>query len=70
MASLARSSRWELVPFDPQVASHLEETCGVTPLVARIMAGRGIADSEEAARFLTPSLDRDWEDPHCIPGLD
>lgn len=70
MASLARSSRWELVSFDPQDSSQLEESCGVTPLVARIMAGRGIVDPEEARRFLTPSLDRDWEDPALIPGLE
>ena len=69
MTSLAHSSRWELVPYDPEVASSLEAACGVTPLVARIMAGRGISTASEAARFLQPSLDRDWEDPTLIPGL-
>ena len=69
MTSLAHSSRWELVPYDPEVASSLEAACGVTPLVARIMAGRGISTASEAARFLQPSLDRDWEDPTLICGL-
>ncbi len=69
MTSLARSSRWELAPYDPVVASMLEAACGVTPLVARIMAGRGISSAVDAERFLQPSLDRDWEDPALIPGL-
>ena len=70
MASLARSRRWEVAPYDPAAAEELERSCGVTPLVARIMAGRGITDPGQAARFLTPSLERDWEDPLLIPGLD
>ncbi len=69
MASLSRSKRWELIPYDPQAAECIEAACGVTPLVARIMAGRGISEAEEARTFLTPSLDRDWEDPLLIPGL-
>lgn len=70
MASLARNRRWEVVPYDPQTARLIEEACGVSPLAARIMAGRGIASAEQARDFLAPSLERDWADPHLIPGLD
>ena len=69
MASLARSKRWEIVPYDPQVSQAIEDACGVTPLVARIMAGRGISTVKQAREFLTPSLERDWGDPLEIPGL-
>lgn len=70
MASLARSKRWQLVTYNPQTASMLEAACGVSSLAARIMAGRGISTSEQARAFLMPSLDRDWEDPALIPGLE
>lgn len=69
MASLASSRRWELASYDPGRAARLEAACGVSPLVARIMDGRGMSDPEEARRFLTPSLERDWEDPAAVPGL-
>ena len=69
MTSLALNKRWEVVPYDAQAAELIEAACGVTPLVARIMAGRGICTVDDARRFLTPSLDRDWEDPLLIPGL-
>ena len=69
MSSLARSKRWEVVEADLQVSARIEQLAGVSPLVARIMAGRGITDPEDVMRFLSPSLDRDWSDPALIPGL-
>ena len=69
MSSLARSRSWEVVRFDPQLAARIEEQTGVTPLVARIMAGRGVTDPDAVERFLSPSLTRDWVDPALIPGL-
>ena len=70
MASLARNRRWEVVPFDAGAAQLIEDSCGVSSLAARIMAGRGICDAQQARDFLSPSLDRDWADPLLIPGLD
>ena len=45
------------------------EGCHVPAIVARTLAARGIATVEEAERFLTPSLERDWADPLLIPGM-
>lgn len=45
------------------------EGCHVPAIVARTLAARGIATVEEARRFLTPSLERDWADPLLIPGM-
>ena len=70
MACLALSRSWELVRVDEEVARTLQDACGVSPLVARIMAGRGFTSPQEASDFLAPSLARDWNDPSCIPGLD
>ena len=70
MASLALSRNWELVSADEAVVARLRRECGVSPLVARVMAGRGFSSVDQARDFLAPSLVRDWHDPSCIPGLD
>ena len=69
MASLARSRRWEVVPYDHDAASLIEEKLHLSPLAARIMAGRGITTEQQARDFLSPSLERDWADPYLIPGM-
>ena len=69
MAGLKGSRRWDVLPLDAEAASKLANALDVPPLVARVMCARGIRDVEEAKRFLTPSLDRDWQDPLLIPGM-
>ncbi len=70
MAGLAESRRWSVLPADPAVERRLSAELAVPPLVARVLAARGHADPEDARAFLTPSLERDWADPLCIPGMD
>lgn len=41
----------------------------LSPLTSRILAARGIGDSESAARFLQPQL-LDLHDPSLLPGVD
>lgn len=50
-------------------AASVSEALGVAPLVARILAARGMTDPEDAQRFVSPSLERDWRDPYEIAGL-
>ncbi|OUN88886.1 single-stranded-DNA-specific exonuclease RecJ, partial [[Collinsella] massiliensis] len=69
MASLKTTRRWALARQDSARAAALAEALHVAPLVARIMVAHGIETAEEAERFLTPSLDRDWADPLIIPGM-
>lgn len=61
--------RWELLDQRGDVEIELERELGTSALVARVLAARGICDVEAARSFLTPSLDRDWADPHEIPGM-
>lgn len=69
MSGLKDNRRWELLPRDVRVERLLQKSCNVSPLVARVMAARGIKTAEQAQRFLTPSLERDWHDPLDIPGM-
>ncbi|OFK24009.1 single-stranded-DNA-specific exonuclease RecJ [Olsenella sp. HMSC062G07] len=69
MPGLLDSDRWGLPEVDAACVRELGERCGVVPLVARTLVARGIRTPEAARRFLTPSLERDWEDPLGIPGM-
>ncbi len=69
MTGLADSPRWSVLHADPAAEKTLVTELGVDPLVARVMAARGVKTAGEARAFLSPSLDRDWADPLDIPGM-
>jgi len=48
--------QWELLNPDPKVVKTLSRQLGCTPLVARLMALRGIQSETEAGRFLNPKF--------------
>ena len=52
MSALATSRSWEIAHYDAPVAEQIRRQAHVTPLVARIMAGRGISGEEDVRRFL------------------
>ena len=45
---------WKVAPSCPEVCQELEQA-GITPLLAGLLAGRGVRSAEEAARLLTPT---------------
>ncbi len=61
------AKRWRIHPHDPDRISHLERAAGVPPLVAQLLLCRGVADPEEARRFLDPKLSA-LRDPESLPG--
>lgn len=69
VSSLKTTHRWTVAAPHPALEDELAAGLSVPPLVARIMASRGIASVEEGRLFLTPSLERDWAPPALIPGL-
>ncbi len=46
------------------------DDAGVSPILARLLALRGVGDADAARRFLAPDLERDWSVPSEIPGMD
>ena len=69
MSSLKTTHRWTVAAPHPALEDELACGLSVPPLVARIMASRGVSSVEEGRLFLTPSLERDWASPALIPGL-
>jgi single-stranded-DNA-specific exonuclease len=60
--------RWRLAAGDAGAATRLAAALGLSPLVARILVNRGLADPDRAARFLDPRL-ADLTPPATMLGM-
>ena len=69
MPSPADGPRWAILPNDAASERRLASELGIPPLVARVLVARGLGDVARAREFLSPSIERDWADPLCIPGM-
>lgn len=59
---------WRLRVVDPDVVAKLSFELGITPLLARMLAGRGVTDVEAARRYLGHAP---YElDPWALPGIE
>jgi len=69
MASRAwRRNRWTWRLANPfEGSGDLARRIGTAPLIAQILANRGITDPQTAQAFMKPSLD-DLHDPELLPG--
>ncbi len=59
---------WERAAADPAAADRLAAALGLDPVIARLLAARGLTDPDAASRFLRPSLDH-LHDPMRLAGL-
>src|SRR3990167_2936918 len=62
--------RWVLREADESVVSLLSEQLKIPPLVARILALRGLNDPDSARRYLLSSLRSDLPSPFLIAGME
>ncbi len=69
MSTQCPQTPWSVAVVDEETVAALRRATGMSAIAARILAIRGVSDADEAARFLEPSLERDWLDPHLIPGM-
>lgn len=60
---------WDSRACDEQQAVGLARDLGVSPVIARLLTIRGLADADSAARFLKPSLDH-LLDPMRLADMD
>ncbi len=60
--------RWVLRNAEPELVQRLALELALPPSVARLLAVRGIRTSEEARKFLSPSL-QDLHSPYLMTGL-
>ena len=63
------SLRWTVRTYDAGLIESLQQTCGVSPVVAQILAARGITHPDQIRRFLDlkmTGLRSPWE----LPGME
>ena len=60
--------RWTTKQFDEHAVSQLAREAEISPLVARLLAARGVCDGESAAHFLAPRLDH-LHSPYLMKGM-
>ena len=60
--------RWHLRHSDTSDIERLNREAGLSPVIARLLAGRGITTAEQAQQFLAPSLSH-LHSPYLMAGL-
>jgi single-stranded-DNA-specific exonuclease len=66
---LVQERLWRLKETDAAIVQELAASGEIPPLLARLLAVRGIRSREEMKRFLSPSL-ADLSDPFLLKGMD
>ncbi|MBI1357701.1 MAG: single-stranded-DNA-specific exonuclease RecJ [Acidobacteria bacterium] len=61
--------RWVEREFDAEAAARIQAELGAAPLVARLLTQRGVRSPDQAAAFLSPSLDALHDGLHPSAGL-
>jgi single-stranded-DNA-specific exonuclease len=59
---------WQVVPVDEAQVGLTAARLGVPPVIARLLCQRGLADPEDAQRFLSPALSQ-LHDPFLLAGM-
>ena len=65
-------NKWNFTPpgsIDTQALNKMAQKWPEAPVIARLLAQRGITSEEEADKFFRPSL-ADLHDPFLMPGMD
>ncbi len=60
--------RWTIAPHDASVVTALERSAGVSPIVARLLAARGLTDAKAVKGFLDASMSS-LRDPEELFGI-
>src|SRR5947207_15044366 len=61
------NKRWRFQPHDADRIARLEQTAGVSPIVAQLLISRGVYEAEAARTFLDAKL-TGLRDPDLLPG--
>ena len=61
--------QWQINPHDAELIEQLESTARVSPIIAQLLASRGIVKPEAIHKFLTSSMG-DLHDPELLPNID
>jgi len=60
--------RWHIQPHDRGTVTDVERSAGVSPIVARLLAARGLTAARDVQAFLSGTM-ADLRDPDLLPGV-
>lgn len=60
---------WQITPHDSAVIERLEKSANVSPVIAQLLASRGITDPKQIEKFLAASM-LDLRDPALLPNME
>lgn len=60
--------RWHIQPHDQAIVAGIERTAGVSSIVARLLAARGLTEAAAVKTFLAGTM-ADLRDPEQLPGV-
>ncbi|MGE5704427.1 MAG: single-stranded-DNA-specific exonuclease RecJ, partial [Clostridia bacterium] len=66
---LKARTRWQLAAYDEGTSARIAQECGISPLVARLLAIRGIDTPERAQAFLHVSEEQ-FHSPFLLDGME
>ena len=69
MGPSASGRRWRLREADTGVAAAIAEAAGVEPLLARVLAARGVT-ADNAQDYLEPTLRKSLPDPYILTDME
>lgn len=61
--------RWYIMEADGDIVCYLEQELHISPIMARVLANRGITDAAQGRRFISSS-DADFHDPYKMKGME
>lgn len=62
------SRHWRFAPFDRGLVARLSQEMNCSPLLAQVLAARGLETGEQARRFVLATM-QDLHPPDLLPGL-
>ncbi|MEC9094042.1 MAG: single-stranded-DNA-specific exonuclease RecJ [Planctomycetota bacterium] len=60
---------WQVIPHDADLVQRLENSAKVSPVVAQLLAARGITHADEIQKFLSAPM-QDLHDPGLLPNME
>ena len=59
---------WQIIPHDSELVERLEKVANVSPVIAQLLAARGITDGADIKTFLAASMNA-MHDPDALPNM-
>ena len=64
------ATQFQIKSADEALVASIRSEFKLPHFIAQTMVAHGVGSVDQARMFLTPDIERDWNNPYCIPGLE